>query len=356
MNIGNCDNANTEKVFEIAEGEKLECPVCHKEILIEVKGTPWLKISIIAAIVVILAGVGLGIYFLNGKGPEIDKIKLEPENLTLVEGQKDVIKATVMDKDGKEIKDMKVTFNWTIEDEKVASVTQGGEVAALKTGRTSITVKIEGDDKHNASCQIDVKPQKVLIQEGKDTVPSTVLITNLSVASSKISLKKGEQTEIKMTVEPSNHTENISIESSDPKVAFVEEGIIKAKKEGDAQILIKTDKSGKSAIINVTVKSNTGGGNTSGGNPGGGKTGGGYGTAKLSYGVYEGPTENGKPSGMGGQIRFTRSYTIDLKKASGETVEVNPGDVMVNVKMKDGRLIQGQLKRTDGSQRWIIIG
>lgn len=86
------------------------------------------------------------------------------------------------------------------------------------------------------------------------------------------------------------------------------------------------------------------------------KTQDGYGTVKLGYGVYEGPTENGKPSGMGGQIRFTRSYTIDLKKVSGETVEVNPGDVMVNVKMKDGRLIQGQLKRTDGSQRWIIIG
>ena len=346
MNIGNCDNANTEKVFEIAEGEKLECPVCHKEILIEVKGTPWLKISIIAAIVVILAGVGLGIYFLNGKGPEIDKIKLEPENLTLVEGQKDVIKATVMDKDGKEIKDMKVTFNWTIEDEKVASVTQGGEVAALKTGRTSITVKIEGDDKHNASCQIDVKPQKVLIQEGKDTAPSTVLITNLSVASSKISLKKGEQTEIKMTVEPSNHTENISIESSDPKVAFVEEGIIKAKKEGDAQILIKTDKSGKSAIINVTVKSNTGGGNTGGGNTGGGYTGGG--SKNLGYATFKGAW----PNDVHGRMIFKTSHVIDSKDPKGRVAE--PGDYVIG-EWSDGHLVQGVWYGSDNQVKGSII-
>ena len=80
------------------------------------------------------------------------------------------------------------------------------------------------------------------------------------------------------------------------------------------------------------------------------------GTINLGYGIYEGHVSGGKANGIGGEIRFTRSYTIDLKKASGETVEVEAGDRMINVKMKDNRIIQGLLKRQDGSQRMIIIG
>ena len=89
---------------------------------------------------------------------------------------------------------------------------------------------------------------------------------------------------------------------------------------------------------------------------GGGGSGSGSGTVSLGYGTYTGPLSGGKPHGIGGTIKFTRAYTIDLKKASGETVEVSAGDVLNNVKMDNGRLIQGQLKRTDGNTRWIIIG
>ncbi len=82
----------------------------------------------------------------------------------------------------------------------------------------------------------------------------------------------------------------------------------------------------------------------------------GGGRQNLGYGSYEGPMQGGKPHGIGGVIRFTRSYTIDLKKANGETVEVNAGDYMDNVKMNQGRLVQGMLHRSNGGTRWIIIG
>ena len=98
-----------------------------------------------------------------------------------------------------------------------------------------------------------------------------------------------------------------------------------------------------------------GGGSTANLTVAGGKGGGG-GTVNLGYGIYEGPTKGGKANGIGGTIRFTRTYSIDLKKATGETVEVNAGDRMINVKMENNRIIQGQLKRADGSQKWIIIG
>lgn len=81
-----------------------------------------------------------------------------------------------------------------------------------------------------------------------------------------------------------------------------------------------------------------------------------YGKASVGFGTYEGPLKGGKPHGVGGTIRVSRSYIIDLKKANGQTVEVGPGDVLNSVKMENGRFVQGQLKRADGSQRWIIIG
>jgi uncharacterized protein YjdB len=205
-----------------------------------------------------------------------------------------------------------VVYKWTVKDEEVASVTQGGEVAALKKGKTSVTVKIEGDDKHRATCQIDVKV-RIPGEGGEDGEPSDVLITNLSVANSKISLKEGEQAEIKLTVEPSNHTESIFMESSDSKVAVVEDGIIKAKNAGSAQIMIKTEKSGKSATINVTVtkKEKDGDGN-------------GWGKENLGYGIYEGYRKNHKPHGHG-TIRYTTTHQIvswkDFTASPGDTFE-----------------------------------
>lgn len=315
MNVGNdCDYANKGTEFEIAEGEKLECPKCHTEMLAEVKGPNWKLIGGIAVCLLLCAVIGFSVWSIIGGDSEIDKIKLDKENITLVAGQKDVIRATVIDKDGKEIADAKVLYKWTVKDEKVASVTQGGEVAALKKGKTSITVKIEGDDKHRATCQIEVK--KMIIPEGdggENGEPSDVLINNLSVANSKISLKEGERAEIKLTIEPNNHTENISMESSDPKVAIIEDGIIKAKNAGSAKIMIKTEKSGKSATINVTVTKKEKG-----------DDGNGWGKENLSYGIYEGYRKNHKPHGHG-TIRYTTSHQIvswkDFKASPGDTFE-----------------------------------
>lgn len=73
----------------------------------------------------------------------------------------------------------------------------------------------------------------------------------------------------------------------------------------------------------------------------------------LGYGRYEGPMSGGKPHGFGGSITVTSRHTIDLKKASGETVEVGPGDKIMNVKMENGRLRQGEIHFADGTRRFI---
>ncbi len=305
-----CPNCKSKEKLKLSIRDEFVCPECG-EPLTKVKGPSGpdiKKIGIIAAVVLVLAGAGFGAYKLIGGGSEIDKIKLDKKNITLVVGQRDVIKATVVDKDGKEITDAKVVYKWTVKDEKVASVTQGGEVAALKKGKTSVTVKIEGDDKHRATCQIDVKV-RIPGGGGEGGETSDVLITNLSVANSKISLKEGEQAEIKLTVEPSNHTENISMESSDSKVAVIEDGIIKAKKAGSANILVKTEKSGKSVTINVTVSKKDDE-----------KKGPYVGTLKLSYGTYTGRIENGYPNGQG-KLVYKTTRQISRYDSKGRTAQ-----------------------------------
>lgn len=73
----------------------------------------------------------------------------------------------------------------------------------------------------------------------------------------------------------------------------------------------------------------------------------------MGWGVYEGPMSGGKPNGFGGSIIVRSNYSIDLKKASGETVEVSSGDKIMNVKMENGRMRQGEIHFADGTRRFI---
>lgn len=73
----------------------------------------------------------------------------------------------------------------------------------------------------------------------------------------------------------------------------------------------------------------------------------------MGWGVYEGPMNGGKPNGFGGSIIVRSNYSIDLKKASGETVEIGPGDKIMNVKMENGRMRQGEIHFADGTRRFI---
>jgi len=310
------------------------------------KGPNWKIIGIIAAVVLLTAGIGFAVWKFVFDTQEIAKIKLKPKSVTLVLGKnpREVIKATVVDKKGEKIKDAKVTFKWSVADDKIATVTQGGEVSALKKGNTTITVKIEGLNKR-AICKVEVKEPNDTAEAssgGDKKEDVTVYIKQLSIKGAKdFTLAPGATKTLTYIAEPKENDEEPEWESSNPSVATVtEDGVVKAVAEGKATITIKA--SSVSATVNVEVRkvepkvqSNN---------------------VNLGYGIYEGPTKNGKAHGIGGLIRFTRSYSIDLKKASGETVEVFSGDKLVNVKMDNNRIIQGLLKRTDGSQRWIIIG
>ena len=61
---------------------------------------------------------------------------------------------------------------------------------------------------------------------------------------------------------------------------------------------------------------------------------------KVSFGTYSGPQ-----SGLDGEIRVTRSYSLDLRNSSHETIELRPGDVITHTKFKNGDLVSGYWKR-----------
>lgn len=75
----------------------------------------------------------------------------------------------------------------------------------------------------------------------------------------------------------------------------------------------------------------------------------------LGYASYEGPQSNGKPHGIGGKLTFKTKHSIDLKKMPAEYLEVQAGEYIENTKFDNGRLIQGELHRKDGTRKWIHI-
>ena len=165
-NFGECDLADNKEIQEV-DKTNFVCEECGKPLHpVDGEGSgggktpgggPNMKlIGIIAAALVILAGVVFGVYSLFG-GTKIDKIIVDKDVLSLNVGQSDVIKASAVDKEGKVIMDANLVYKWIADDQQVASVTQNGQVTALKEGKTSITVKVADNEKLFAICQVEVK-------------------------------------------------------------------------------------------------------------------------------------------------------------------------------------------------------
>lgn len=302
------------------------------------KGPNWKIIGIIAAAVLLTAGIGFAVWKFVFDSQEIAKIKLKPKSVTLVLGKnpREVIKATVVDKKGEEIKDAKVTFKWSVADDKIATVTQGGEVTALKKGNTTITVKIEGLDKR-AICKVEVK-------EGSDTTDTdggrekggdnTAYIKKLTIKDAKdFTLVLGGTKTLTYVADPEENDEEPEWESSNPSVATVsEDGVVKAVGEGSATITIKA--TNVSASVNVTVKKQ---GTTI--PPTGYVT-----NYNIGYGLYTGDVKNGKPHGHG-----TITYKTTRRVVSWLDHVAHPGDKFEG-DFRDGVINGlGYLKTRDGN-------
>ncbi len=74
----------------------------------------------------------------------------------------------------------------------------------------------------------------------------------------------------------------------------------------------------------------------------------------LPYGLYTGPAKNGRPNGPNGDVKVTKSYSLNLH--NGQQLQLNPGDKISRCKFVNGKLASGMLERPDETARQITIG
>lgn len=160
-----------------------------------------------------------------GPVPNTGATKLKANKYTL--GVKE--KATISLTGGKAVK-------FATSDKKIATVSQKGEIKAVKTG----TVNIKVTDEFGA-----VKIVKVTVKKAPKSVKATVKSRTLHV---------GKKVTIKAKFTKGYYSNKLTYTSSNKKVATVSKtGVILAKKKGKTTITVKTY-NGKKAKVTITVK------------------------------------------------------------------------------------------------------
>ncbi len=192
-----------------------------------------------------LEGVNNSFPFIKGTIKYIDSVDfdettkalLKGDKLSLQKGEKATLAAVVStDPEGVKTNGVK----WTVEDTKVATIDDKGQVTALAAGDTTITATSEDDSRESVSCKLHVD--------------SSITITGINIAKTA-SLNYGSTLVLKASVIPSNATnKKLTWKSSNTSVASVDQnGKVTGKKAGTSKVTV-TASNGKSETCTVTVK------------------------------------------------------------------------------------------------------
>lgn len=138
-------------------------------------------------------------------------------------------------------------FNFSIENETIATVDYDGIVTGIMTGQTKVIV--ETDNNLTASIIINVTEP---INEDEEIIDKAE--TEVSISDTEIELIKGEEKTITVSFNPETAKEEINWKTSDETIANVDEnGNVTGINEGTA-IISAILESGKILECNVTVK------------------------------------------------------------------------------------------------------
>lgn len=278
-----------------------------------------LIILIIAAVVLILGGVAACFLF-RGKifGEKIEpapivSVSVAPVDVTGTVGNVVVISASVTPEDANVV--------WSSSDNSIATVAPNGEVLLHKAGEVEILCTL--NDTVKAVSHI------IVVSDEAEIMP-TVNVTPVEATDTV-----GNVLVISATVTPEDA--NVTWTSSDSSIATVAtNGEVQFHKAGEVEILCTLNDTVKAVShIKVVNKLNKG-------------------PYNLGYGTYSGPMTEGEPDGFGGEIKVTSHYYISLM--TGEKLDVVPGDRIVNCKFRQGKLVQGFLKRANGEGRDFMTG
>lgn len=320
---GDCSLA-INKIVQDAESTHFICEECGKE-LAEVKEKarvthpiPW---KLIVLVGVILSAVGAGAYFLlrGPKATPVSSVELDQTVIELQASEPFQLKATVLPEDATD-----KTVVWSVSDESVVKSFGDGSFQCMYEGEAVITATA---GEVSATCTVTVTPLSMYSP-----------VESISLEQKTLSLKVGATAELTAVV-TSVDAEDMSVTwtSSDEAVATVNDGKVTAVKEGKAQIKAISSNPEITDVCEVTVT----------GAPSG---------YSLGWGIYSGPMQGGKPHGLGGDVKVTKAYSLDLKKGNGDVRNLNRGDVIKDCKFKDGKLVSGYIHYADGRQERINIG
>ena len=166
---------------------------------------------------------------------EVTGIKTNTSSVTVMQGQKETVTATVEPSNA-----TNKTVKWTSSDSSVATVS-GGVITGVGVGTATITAKT-----YNG------KTATVKVTVTKD--PNYVDVTGVKLSPTSTEVEVKSTVNLTATVSPSNATNKTVIwSSSDDKVATVSNGVVTGVSAGTAVITVKTVDGGFSATTTVTV-------------------------------------------------------------------------------------------------------
>lgn len=152
---------------------------------------------------------------------------------------------------------------WNSQNSSVASISGSGNVVTIKgnsAGTCGITASLYYNGQVMDACFLQVNvtaapaPQVVTVQTPA-AQSSKVSVTGISVSTTYVELaKEGDTTTVSAYVSPSN-ADNMKVHwcSDNPSVASVDNGYIRAYKNGTATIIARTDDGNYSAYVTVKV-------------------------------------------------------------------------------------------------------
>lgn len=129
---------------------------------------------------------------------------------------------------------------WESSNPSVAYVDSNGKVEGLQTGVATITAKTTDGTNLSASCEV------VVVR----------YVSDIQLSSYELDLAVGEEAKLTAIVNPSNATEQTLLwESADKSVAEVEDGLVRALRNGTTDIIVSAvDGSNIRAFCRVAVK------------------------------------------------------------------------------------------------------
>lgn len=172
-----------------------------------------------------------------------EKIALDPKEIELVVDQQHVLKVVFTPAEA-----LASDLEWSVDKSSVATVDNEGKLTAKSAGTCVIIAKCN-KGKLAAACQVTVVDKE---DGGNDD--TVVEAESMELDPSTLALKVGNEWTIQTVFHPENATvTDLEWTTSDATVATVENGKVKAIKEGDAVITATCNGGKLSATCEVTV-------------------------------------------------------------------------------------------------------